>query len=1542
MFKPKPQKPVFFRFAFRRIYALIGLLVVASSLLLTLLASSATATAANPTLNFQARLESSSGGIAPDGNYNVQFNLYEGGTSTGGGTKVWTENRLASNSQAVRVANGYLTVNLGDVTAFPGTINWDEDLFLSMDIGNTASCTITTDFDTDCGGDGEMTPYLKLTSVPYAFQSKSAEQLTQAQTSYTGSLQFQTLTGGNQTFELTDQGAAGTYTLLTQNMANGSYIQNQTASPQAAGFNIQASSGVTGTITGTSAGSSTALVINTGATSNVGLVVNAAAGQTVDLLQLQDSGGNVNASFDDTGAMLTLGRTSNLTGQIALANSGSSYMVTVQGLAQTVGDGTLNIPDLAGTTDTLCLVTLANCAAAAGSYINNGTSLQVGANFNIDGTGTAGILQAATIDTPSGTTTLNVGTTNATSIHLMKNTTITGNLTLAEGANRTIDVQARTTNAVGNDLTISAGDAGTGASAFSGGKLTLQGGDAAGTGNANGGDVLVVGGLGTGTGVQGLVTLGATNFTSVSNTVCAANCTVDQANVDGYGVVLVDASTPGITITLPDPTRSDIGRVVYVTGSATSLDFTLEVNSGADLISVAMRSNTTATMIWNGTDWTPGGASNATTLQATYNNGSNPSTVPEILLDGTHGTIDIQDADTSIGQDIFDIRGSNGGLGGLGTVLFGVSSSGQVTIQNTTDQDSSFRVLKSNGDYVINVNSSNGYIINNSTSAAGNVIVNPGFESGGNITGGEEGWFGPAQSSIANSAANAHSGNYVMQVTPNGTQLDVYAGTYYQVTPGDSLNFEGYVKNSAGTNGTAGIEITWYDKDKAVLSSTTNFASLPGTSYVLRQINGTAPANAVYARVSAVVGSGATTGTFYFDDFYLKRSVESAQFTFRNSVDSSTAFRIQSAGSTQTLFNADTANNIIKIGDSTGTNTDTTILVLDSATADPTTLTNKNGGLFYRSDTGSLKAIINGAVVDVCTTAVTCAGYSASASSSIQLQTGATPGTQQSGFFNISGVGYLTGIQTQNLASGNTSNLTILTGNAASGNSGNITIDTGTASGTTGSITIGHNGVTTDLPGGVLQLGTGGGSGVNGSILFRNTGGSNTMTLTANGGNPVASWSLILPQDPGNSGDCLKGSNGTGTVTLAFSSCTSGVTTTLQDAYNNSSSPAGITLADSKNMVITAQDTTTDPSVLINLQCTTCSSNGGRFAIQNAGTDVFTVKPNNGGIVLGINTQVGSATTDYTTLTLFQLDSYDGTSGGGETSCVTSVYGAMYYNSTTGTIRSCTTTGWADITNPEQLGLMSYGIVPSSGNDPYDLAATGTNYVSGPCRVSWSSLTDVHWESCVAYSGGKRVAVTAGSVTITTTTANNWQHLCLTGTNSQPALSTASSSETANMPTFSLTAPVVCLADIKNDASTSGRIGDLYDTRTFTSDLKEAITTTTAVGLGMLVDASTSGISPAAAGSAKLYATVVATDGSTSSTTPNTIVTTMGPAWVKATAGTAGQFVKTAGGGYANTTAAIPNNSFYYSAGNTRTAYDTTCTAASNCSSSLYVNFNVR
>jgi hypothetical protein len=108
-------------------------------------ATGKTAAATNSTINFQAKLETSSGAIAPDGNYNVEFKLYNTltssgssqGSCTGDASCLWTETRTGAN--VIHVANGYLTVNLGSVSAFPTTINWDLQLYLTMYIGGTGA-----------------------------------------------------------------------------------------------------------------------------------------------------------------------------------------------------------------------------------------------------------------------------------------------------------------------------------------------------------------------------------------------------------------------------------------------------------------------------------------------------------------------------------------------------------------------------------------------------------------------------------------------------------------------------------------------------------------------------------------------------------------------------------------------------------------------------------------------------------------------------------------------------------------------------------------------------------------------------------------------------------------------------------------------------------------------------------------------------------------------------------------------------------------------------------------------------------------------------------------------------------------------------------------------------------------------------------------------------------------------------------------------------------------------------------------------------------
>jgi len=127
---------------------------------------------------------------------------------------------------------------------------------------------------------------------------------------------------------------------------------------------------------GTMSPSGTAnLEVHTTATGMVGAIIQGSASQTANLLQLQDSSGNINAAFSANGSELTLGR---------IAGSGT----TAQGKL-TFGDGTtsgfgltllsgvltanstVTLPNPGGN-DQVCLLTLANCVGTGGGITGAG------------------------------------------------------------------------------------------------------------------------------------------------------------------------------------------------------------------------------------------------------------------------------------------------------------------------------------------------------------------------------------------------------------------------------------------------------------------------------------------------------------------------------------------------------------------------------------------------------------------------------------------------------------------------------------------------------------------------------------------------------------------------------------------------------------------------------------------------------------------------------------------------------------------------------------------------------------------------------------------------------------------------------------------------------------------------------------------------------------------------------------------------------------------------------------------------------------------
>jgi len=129
------------------------------------------ATGVNEQLNFQGRLLDSTGAVVADGSYNMEFKVVQdgdgcnptSGTFPCSGTVMWTETRIQTNR--VTVTNGYFSVNLGSVTAFASSVDWNQStLWLSVNIGGTANTPSPT-------WDGAMKPLKRLTASPYALNA---------------------------------------------------------------------------------------------------------------------------------------------------------------------------------------------------------------------------------------------------------------------------------------------------------------------------------------------------------------------------------------------------------------------------------------------------------------------------------------------------------------------------------------------------------------------------------------------------------------------------------------------------------------------------------------------------------------------------------------------------------------------------------------------------------------------------------------------------------------------------------------------------------------------------------------------------------------------------------------------------------------------------------------------------------------------------------------------------------------------------------------------------------------------------------------------------------------------------------------------------------------------------------------------------------------------------------------------------------------------------------------------------------------------------
>jgi hypothetical protein len=257
------------------------------------------------------------------------------------------------------------------------------------------------------------------------------------------------------------------------------------------------------------------------------------------------------------------------------------------------------------------------------------------------------------------------------------------------------------------------------------------------------------------------------------------------------------------------------------------------------------------------------------TLQTSYNF-SVGGTTPKIKVNDTLLGVDIQDADTTIAANLFNVRASN--AAGLGTVMFGVGNTGAATMQNSVNSTSAFRLLTQGGTSVLTGDTTNGRIIlgqsntlngtlafNNAANANAITIVPSAATGARTITLPDETGTVCLQSSTnCGFALSAGSNNYIQ----NGTTLQT-ANFYIQSASASSVG--GIIRGASGQtssllqmlDGATGFTIAQFSNNGYLMLGSD---SIPRNGQIVIHDNTTSNTNTVTLTVPTAL-TGARTIT---------------------------------------------------------------------------------------------------------------------------------------------------------------------------------------------------------------------------------------------------------------------------------------------------------------------------------------------------------------------------------------------------------------------------------------------------------------------------------------------------------------------------------------------------------------------------------------------------------------------------------------------------------------------------------------------------------
>jgi len=693
-----------------RVYLLIASLqAVMAAFLILLVGGGATVSAAvgvNAQLSFEGKIVKADGTNITNGTYNMQFKIYQDGTNNGtGSTLKWTENRLVGGTGGVTLTDGTFQVNLGSANPFGTSVDWNQDtLWLSMQIGNTSSCTITTSFQTDCAGDGEMTPYIRLTAVPQALNSNMLGGLVagnfvqlaqglQADSSTTNAsiainktgttaniLQLQKagsdvlVVGNDGSVALTpaaitaNNGTAFSETaVLTNSTTNGiqvgHYIEVQSSTNTVAASDI--SLDVRTVDTGTVANKLTGIMVSFAGTSNtaaanIGIDSQpnngiAIRGYSTAVSPFNQSCGNI-SSTTAIGVCGYSGVTAAVagTGVIGITGGSSSALRSdsigngVYGSAAGSGQAGGFITGVKGVTTSAAGTNAYNSTGVFGQAKANSNATTYGGYFTLDSTSASTTGAALYASNSSIAENILQLQDNTTDVLVVKDGGDISLGTTSTGSNISFAGTGNISNTIRKNMTV--------------------------TGAVNANDVVIVDGSNAGNVKQSTGTTGI--IFGVATTTNAAGPTAQDIVI--YGVYQINVASSSGVINVGDSLdiSSTVGKV-----TAGGCDITKSV--GHALSSVTAGAGGTVWAFINpGAGKTQGGGSCASAVSPPLQTGYNTSTggtTPEIKLDSTRGALDIQDANTTIGASLFTVHASNSS--GLGTNLFDVQSTGLISMQ---------------------------------------------------------------------------------------------------------------------------------------------------------------------------------------------------------------------------------------------------------------------------------------------------------------------------------------------------------------------------------------------------------------------------------------------------------------------------------------------------------------------------------------------------------------------------------------------------------------------------------------------------------------------------------------------------------------------------------------------------------------------------------------------------------------------------------------------------------------------------------------------